>query len=108
MGTWRWNPEDFNLEVATYMQCEEPWEAPPRFNAPVALKARGFTAGRAGKPIRIPQHVPDDGPEDILDDDVEVKRCPPHAGVQQSAQADATSCEAALIDMEEPRVIDIQ
>lgn len=82
--TFHWTMEDFPLEVATYMQCEEPWETDPDDDQRmVAMRARAkanassrlqpdLLAGRrcSGK---LDQAAADDVPDDMLEDELSVK-----------------------------------
>jgi len=69
--TFHWRPEDFQLEVATYMQTDEPWqsESPPHQTG-----GRGtcFKAGRPdrGDAARVRPIQLDDEPLDMLDEEV--------------------------------------
>lgn len=70
--TFHWRPEDFPLEVATYMQCEEPWQsASPPHLAGFRTRPRAlvFTGGRLIQPHRIQQRSADEEPADMLDEE---------------------------------------
>merc|ERR1740121_3355494 len=75
--TFRWRPEDCPVEDATYMQCEEPWQANRGiavFKEANSLPAEGFISGMAQlqKLSQVGEFQPDvDADEETVPDEAE-------------------------------------